>query len=71
MSHTDTITLTESQNEGEVTYQDAVPCCQVAQVRWSSAPTATTTPTSTLAHGSTAPTPTWGRTTRWTRLFRA
>lgn len=45
--------------------------CQAEQVRWSSAPTATTTPTSTLAHGSTAPMPIWGRTTRWTRLYRA
>lgn len=45
--------------------------CQVVPVRWSSAPTATTTPTSTLARGSTAPTPTSGRTTHSTRLCQA
>lgn len=44
---------------------------QVVQLRWSSALTATTTPISTLAHGSTAPTPIWGRTTLWIRLFQA
>lgn len=44
---------------------------QVARGRWSSALTATTMPTSTLARGSTALTPTWARTTRWTKLCRA
>ena len=45
--------------------------CQVVQVRWSSAPTATTTPTSIHALGSTARTPIWGRTTHWIRVYRA
>ncbi len=44
---------------------------QVVGVHLSSAPTATTTPTSTHAHGSTAPMRTLGMKTHLTRLFQA
>lgn len=44
---------------------------QVVLALWLSALTATTTPTSTLAHGNTAPMPTWRTMSLWTRLSQA
>lgn len=44
---------------------------QVVLALWLSALTATTTPTSTLAHGNTAAMLTWMTMTLWTRLYQA